>query len=61
MCTVLLPPGGNPNAFNKYIITHSLITLEDEGITSEATRLVTLPNIAQDLHRSILFSSCIEF
>ena len=23
MCTVLLPPGDNPIAFNKYILSHS--------------------------------------
>ena len=26
MCTVLLPPGGNPIAVNKYIISHQILT-----------------------------------
>jgi hypothetical protein len=25
MCTVLLPPGGNPSAVNKYIIYHTFV------------------------------------
>jgi len=37
MCTVLLPPGGKPNAINKYITGHKPILLPEKKHASFAT------------------------
>ena len=48
MCTVLLPPGVNPIAVNKYNITFS----ELETISKEA--VVDKPRYDLDIHRETL-------
>jgi hypothetical protein len=37
MCTVLLPPGDNPIAVNKYINTHDIKNTEKEEFGADCT------------------------
>jgi len=45
MCTVLLPPGGNPIAVDKYIISYHILGYEDpNGYTDSRSEKVTFVN-----------------